>query len=262
MKNIFKLLAVAFVASTMFVACGDDEKDNDVKTYTITATVNDEAMGRVSGAGAYDEGATCTLTATPNTGYTFVKWSDDNTENPRSFVVNSDLNLVAIFAQAESTRVTFNANSWEANTVNTRWYADDGIADVYACVQEGSYPIADACYAVSGTGMITDAIQDNGAYANNTIQWLEYYESTYMQDNNGNNYGDWWAKAANINVTAFDATALTLAFNAEAVMFHATEAMVQGGVSINEATTADLTMNSNVTLSTSKAKFQPKKWSK
>ena len=41
----------------------------------ITATVNPEGSGTVSGAGGYANGQTCTLTATPNPGYVFSYWS-------------------------------------------------------------------------------------------------------------------------------------------------------------------------------------------
>ena len=39
-----------------------------------------------------------TITATANKGYRFMKWSDGNTENPRTIIVTSDVNLIAEFA--------------------------------------------------------------------------------------------------------------------------------------------------------------------
>ncbi len=66
--------------------------------YTVTLSVNDEAMGTVTGAGTYEEGAEVTLEATANEGYKFVKWSDEETENPRTITVNADVMLTAIFA--------------------------------------------------------------------------------------------------------------------------------------------------------------------
>ena len=55
-------------------------------------------MGVVLGDGIYEEGTEITLTAIANVGYGFVKWSDGNTENPRTIVVTEDLNLTAEFA--------------------------------------------------------------------------------------------------------------------------------------------------------------------
>lgn len=41
----------------------------------FTVTVNADAGGTASGSGNYDEGATVTISATPNTGYTFSHWA-------------------------------------------------------------------------------------------------------------------------------------------------------------------------------------------
>ena len=45
------------------------------KVFDITASANPTAGGTVSGAGQIQEGQTCTLVATPNTGYNFVNWA-------------------------------------------------------------------------------------------------------------------------------------------------------------------------------------------
>lgn len=69
-------------------------------TYTVTVTVNDPAMGSVSGAGTYNEGATVSLSATANAGYSFVGWvigADTITANPYTFSITSDVNALAVF---------------------------------------------------------------------------------------------------------------------------------------------------------------------
>ena len=38
-----------------------------------------------------------TLNAIPNFGYTFEKWSDDNSDNPRTVIVTSDTSFTAMF---------------------------------------------------------------------------------------------------------------------------------------------------------------------
>lgn len=53
---------------------------DDPNTYNITATANPSAGGTVTGSGSYDEGTTCTLTATANTGYVFNNWTKNGTE--------------------------------------------------------------------------------------------------------------------------------------------------------------------------------------
>ena len=69
--------------------------------HTITATVNDPAMGSVEGAGVYNYGATATLTATANEGYEFVGWTvgeNTLTENPLTLTITSDVTVEATFA--------------------------------------------------------------------------------------------------------------------------------------------------------------------
>ena len=69
--------------------------------HTVTATVNDPAMGSVEGAGVYNYGATATLTATANEGYEFVGWTvgeNTLTENPLTLTITSDVTVEATFA--------------------------------------------------------------------------------------------------------------------------------------------------------------------
>ena len=70
--------------------------------YTITATAEPSDGGEVSGAGMYEYGTTCTLTATPNEGYTFCYWSENgqqlSTNTTYSFMPTSDRDFVAHFS--------------------------------------------------------------------------------------------------------------------------------------------------------------------
>ena len=67
--------------------------------YTVNLSVYNWKGGTVSGAGTYDEGAEVTLTATPDEGYHFVRWSDGETKSPYVFTITEDMNLQAIFEQ-------------------------------------------------------------------------------------------------------------------------------------------------------------------
>ncbi len=87
-------------------------------TYLVTATSNNEAWGTVSGGGEYEEGATATLTATAKEGYEFVKWSDNNTTNPRTITVNTAITLEATFAARTKYTVTVSSNNTDFGTVS------------------------------------------------------------------------------------------------------------------------------------------------
>ena len=72
--------------------------------YTVTLDSIPSAGGRVSGGGTYDAGTNVTVTATPNSGYAFVNWTDgDGTEVSSlpdfSFEIFSDTTLIAHFVK-------------------------------------------------------------------------------------------------------------------------------------------------------------------
>ena len=69
---------------------------------TITVSANPE-HGSVTGGGAYANGASAQLTATPNECYEFVQWSDGNTDNPRTVTVTKDATYTAEFEQLSYT---------------------------------------------------------------------------------------------------------------------------------------------------------------
>ena len=89
--------------------------------HTILASANPSEFGSVSGAGTYLEGTECTLTATANTGYTFVNWTENgemvSTEASYSFIVMGDRELVANFA-LQSYIISASANPNEGGMVS------------------------------------------------------------------------------------------------------------------------------------------------
>ena len=73
------------------------EENPDAVKYSVTTNVNDPAMGKVIGAGEYEEGKTATLTAVPNPAYKFVNWSNGSTDNPLKITVTEDVEVTANF---------------------------------------------------------------------------------------------------------------------------------------------------------------------
>ena len=71
--------------------------DSNAKFYNVTATVNDEKMGTVSGTGSYVENNEVSLKAIANPGYEFVKWSNESTDNPLKFTLTQDTSFTATF---------------------------------------------------------------------------------------------------------------------------------------------------------------------
>ncbi|MBQ9418620.1 MAG: S8 family serine peptidase [Bacteroidales bacterium] len=80
--------------------------------YTLTVASADPAQGTATGGGTFDVGSTATLTATPLTGYHFLRWQDGNTDNPRSVIVTCNATYTAYFeADNAPVQYTLTANS-------------------------------------------------------------------------------------------------------------------------------------------------------
>ena len=108
---------VGTALSYTFTVTGDADyvANFNTNTYEITASTNPTGAGSVTGAGEYNYGASCTLTVTPNEGYTFVNWTENGSvvsnnptysfsvEGPRTLVANFQLNSYEIAASANPT---------------------------------------------------------------------------------------------------------------------------------------------------------------
>ena len=92
----------------------------ELLSYNVTASVNPENAGVVTGSGTYNHGEDVTLTATANEGHKFVNWTENDvivsTENEYSFIVTKDINLVSNFEKT-TCNVTVVVNPEEAGTV-------------------------------------------------------------------------------------------------------------------------------------------------
>ncbi len=86
------------------------------QSYVITATTDPSTGGFVTGSGGYSYGETCTITATANTGYTFLNWTKNGTQvsvSPSySFTVTESAIYTAHFnAQNYTITVATNPNN-------------------------------------------------------------------------------------------------------------------------------------------------------
>jgi hypothetical protein len=71
------------------------------KQYEITVRASPSADGTVSGGGKFAEGSSQTVTAMPDTGHTFVHWTESgrvvSTSETYTFTLNGNVALVADF---------------------------------------------------------------------------------------------------------------------------------------------------------------------
>lgn len=65
--------------------------------YLVSVIPSDTTMGSASGSGTYEYSTAVVISAAPAYGYHFAMWSDSVSQNPRTLLVSTDTNLVAIF---------------------------------------------------------------------------------------------------------------------------------------------------------------------
>ena len=96
--------------------------------YEVTASVNDEEFGSVTGAGIYGYGEEATLVATPNEGYKFINWTENDTivseEAEFAFTVTENRNFVANFVSTESIDELTASFRLYPNPVNDKLYIE------------------------------------------------------------------------------------------------------------------------------------------
>jgi hypothetical protein len=114
---------------------------SDGETYTIAATASPDEGGNVTGTGDYGAGTQATLTATPNTGYNFVNWTENggevSAEAEYIFEVTAARTLVANFALKTYTVSVTASPDGGGNVTGGGEYAHNEQATVTATANEG-----------------------------------------------------------------------------------------------------------------------------
>jgi len=99
-----------------------------IDTHKLTVLSNDTNRGSVSGSGFYTHYDSVVITATPKSKYEFVKWSDNNTNNPRTLYITQDMVITAVFALKNSIKENQKDESINIypNPVQDILYIDNG----------------------------------------------------------------------------------------------------------------------------------------
>lgn len=109
-------------------------------TYPVTVTADPAEGGTVTGAGAYEESTTVTLSATPNTGYRFVEWQvvSDNVsiENNQFTMPAEAVEIKAVFAILPRA-VTVNVIGGGIASSDPQSSYESGIVTLSATADEG-----------------------------------------------------------------------------------------------------------------------------
>ena len=105
MKVITRLILL-FLTSALFIHCskGDNTETSTINPtptqttteYTLSISAGNGGIVSSSG-GTYESGTQVTVTASPNPGYIFSSWSNGETQNQLTIIINSNLNITANF---------------------------------------------------------------------------------------------------------------------------------------------------------------------
>ena len=142
----------------------------EVDYFSIAASVSPANSGTISGAGSYGSGETATLTATANTGYAFVNWTEDGTEVSTqatyTFTAESDRTLVANFS-LNSYTISASAAPENSGTVSGAGDYDHGTSVTLTAIANTGYTFVN--WTEDGTEVSTDETYTFTATANHTL---------------------------------------------------------------------------------------------
>ena len=113
--TVFGYNKITYIGSVSITSGGGSQ-------YNVTVSANPTNGGTVTGGGTYQQGQSCTVTATANAGFTFTNWTENgqvvSTQASYTFTVNNNRNLVANFqAQPQNYTISVSANPNNGGTV-------------------------------------------------------------------------------------------------------------------------------------------------
>ena len=124
------------------------------RTLTINATNGSVSTNPNPSGGAYNDGTSVTLTATPDAGYQFDGWSGDasGTTNPLSITMDADKTITAMFSPIQRT-LTINATNGAVSTNPnpTGGTYDDGTSVTLTATPDAGYQFDGWSGDASGT---------------------------------------------------------------------------------------------------------------
>ena len=169
------------VTSNRSLVANFEEQQPD--TYNINVSPNPNIGGTVTGGGNYDAGQQCTVTATANTGYTFVNWTENGevvtTNASYTFIVTGNRTLVANFT-LNSYTITVTADPTEGGMVTGAGNYNHGTSCTLTATANENYEFIN--WTKNGIEVSTDA-----TYTFMVTASEEYVAHFYFDDLVGEN---------------------------------------------------------------------------
>ena len=214
--------------------------------YIVTTNVSPSEAGTVTGGGMYEKGTTATLAVTPANGYTFIAWSDGNTDNPRTVTVTADADYTAQCIVTPNGGGNQNENYdniviWglkNNGSYDTAWvpYTDLGnyrglrmyegmLAGYMFSSSNDNYPPTDDAVSLSvdvyGTGGYIHHADNTGWMEYARLEYYSSFDNHIWDSSDYYYYGNWRGKELTVTINAIDLTACTASLNINATMYDA-----------------------------------------
>ena len=97
---MIKTLFPRFILFFLIVNCSSPDQETtsppEITQYTLNVSAGNGGTVSTSG-GSYTQGQSVSITASPESEYVFVNWSNGSTDNPLSVTVNSNQTITANF---------------------------------------------------------------------------------------------------------------------------------------------------------------------
>jgi uncharacterized glyoxalase superfamily protein PhnB len=141
-----------------------------INTYTISTSSNPSQGGTTSGGGSFNFNQTATLTATPNTGYSFVNWTENgtpvSTNANYSFSVTTNRTLVANF-RINTYTISTSSNPTQGGTTSGGGSFNFNQTATVSAIANTGYSFVN--WTENGTPVSTNANYSFSVTANRTL---------------------------------------------------------------------------------------------
>ena len=159
--------------------------------YSFTLSLEAGTGGNVStSGGVYEQGTVVTITATPDSGYTFGSWSDGSTEQTRTITITQNLELTANFETIPSFSISLNANS--GGSVSGAGTYDQGVQVTISATPDSGYTFgswSDGSTEQTRTITITQNLELTANFTQNTTSTGEGSTSGSTSSGGGSTSG-------------------------------------------------------------------------
>ena len=123
--------------------------NNLPESYTIIVSANPSGGGQVSGNGKYEQGQSCTIEASANSEYAFVKWTKDgkqvSTNSNYTFTVTESATYQAHFQRQKGQTSTQTSAQPQTQTFTVRVSAEPANAGSVTGLGSGTYRSGEKC---------------------------------------------------------------------------------------------------------------------